>query len=119
VFGTINTMYSAVSARMLEIATLRAIGFGAMPVVISVLVEAAMVAVVGGLIGATLAWVLFNGNVVNTLGANFSQVVFRLTVTAALLVEGIVWACAIGLAGGLFPALRAARAPVAEALRAG
>jgi putative ABC transport system permease protein len=119
VFGTINTMYSAVAARMLEIATLRAIGFGAFPVVISVLVEAMLVAIAGGAIGAATAWVLFNGNVVNTLGANFSQVVFHLTVSVALLIQGMVWACAIGFTGGIFPAIRAARAPVAEALRAG
>jgi len=119
VFGTLNTMYSAVSTRMLEIATLRAIGFGGLAVVISVLTEALLVALAGGALGATLAWLFFNGNVVNTLGANFSQVVFHLTVTIALLVQGILWACAIGVIGGLFPAMRAARAPVAEALRSG
>jgi putative ABC transport system permease protein len=118
VFGTLNTTYSAVSARMPEIATLRAIGFGALPVVISVLVEALMLALIGGGIGAALAWLFFNGNTVNTLGANFSQVVFHLRVSIPLLVQGIIWACAIGVIGGLFPALRAARAPVAEALRA-
>jgi putative ABC transport system permease protein len=119
VFGTLNTMYSAVSTRMLEIATLRAIGFGALPVVISVLAEALMLALIGGGIGAALAWVFFNGNTVNTLGANFSQVVFHLTVDASLLIQGVVWACGIGIIGGLFPSIRAARAPVADALRAG
>lgn len=118
-FGTLNTMYSAVSARQLEIATLRAIGFGALPVVISVFVEALILALIGGGIGSVLAWIFFNGNVVNTLGANFSQVVFRLTVSPTLLFTGIVWACAIGMIGGLFPAVRAARQPVATALRAG
>jgi putative ABC transport system permease protein len=119
VFGTLNTMYSAVSTRGLEIATLRAIGFSAAPVVISVLAEALMLALVGGAIGAALAWLFFNGNTVNTLGANFSQVVFHLTVSGALLAQGVVWACVIGVIGGLFPALRAARLPVADALRAG
>ena len=119
IFGALNTMYSAVSARMLEIATLRAIGFSAIPVVISVLIEALLLALLGGSIGAAAAWVLFNGNTSNTLGANFTQVVFHLTVTPALLVSGITWACLIGLAGGLFPAIRAARLPVVEALRAG
>ncbi|MDB5986943.1 MAG: transporter permease [Nevskia sp.] len=118
-FGALNTMYSAVSARSLEIATLRAIGFGALPVVISVFVEALLLSLLGGVIGAALAWVFFNGNTVNTLGANFSQVVFRLTVSPALLISGIVLACLIGIAGGLFPAIRAARLPVATALRAG
>ena len=118
IFGALNTMYSAVSARSLEIATLRAIGFGAGAVVVSVFVEALLLSLVGGLIGAAAAWLFFNGNTVNTLGANFTQVVFHLTVTPQLLVSGIIWACAIGVVGGLFPAIRAARLPVATALRA-
>jgi len=72
----------------------------------------------GGLIGAALAWVLFNGHSVSTLGGAFAQVVFKLTVTRMLIVTGILWACIIGIVGGLFPALRAARLSVAEALRA-
>jgi putative ABC transport system permease protein len=119
VFGALNTMYSAVSARTLEIATLRAIGFGAVPVVVSVLAEALFLALLGGAIGAALAWFFFNGNLVSTLGGGFTQVVFRLTVTPGLIALGIIWAAAIGLLGGLFPAIRAARLPVAEALRAG
>ncbi|MDB5974209.1 MAG: transporter permease [Nevskia sp.] len=118
IFGALNTMYSAVSARSLEIATLRAIGFGAGAVVVSVFVEALLLSLVGGLIGAAAAWLFFNGNTVNTLGANFTQVVFRLTVTPHLLVSGIIWSCIIGVLGGLFPAIRAARLPVATALRA-
>lgn len=117
-FGALNTMYSAVSARSLEIATLRAIGFGAAAVVLSVLIEALLLSCIGALIGAGLAWVFFNGNVVSTLGSNFTQVVFRLAVSPALIVLGIIWACAIGLIGGLFPAIRAARQPIATALRA-
>ncbi|MDR3418587.1 MAG: ABC transporter permease [Nevskia sp.] len=118
IFGALNTMYSAVSARALEIATLRAIGFGAAPVVVSVFVEALLLSLLGGLVGALAAWLMFNGNTVNTLGANFTQVVFHLTVTPHLLLSGIVWACVIGALGGLFPAIRAARQPVATALRA-
>jgi putative ABC transport system permease protein len=117
-FGALNSMYSAVAARGLEIATLRAIGFGALPVLLSVMIEALLLSLLGGLIGASLAWLFFNGHSVSTLGGAFAQVVFQLTVTRALIVTGIVWACVIGLLGGFFPALRAARLPVAEALRA-
>jgi putative ABC transport system permease protein len=117
-FGALNTMYSAVSVRSREIATLRAIGFGSTAVVLSVLIEAMLLSVMGALIGAGLAWLFFNGNVVSTLGSNFTQVVFRLAVSPALVVLGVLWACAIGLLGGLFPAIRAARLPVATALRA-
>jgi putative ABC transport system permease protein len=117
-FGALNTMYSAVSTRSQEIATLRAIGFGSTPVVISVMLEALLLALIGALIGAALAWIFFNGNAVSTLGGNFTQVVFRLTVTPQLIVLGIIWACVIGIIGGLFPAIRAARLPVAAALRA-
>jgi putative ABC transport system permease protein len=117
-FGALNTMYSAVSVRSREIATLRAIGFGASAVVLSVLIEAMLLSVIGALLGAAIAWIFFNGNVVSTLGSNFTQVVFRLTVGPSLVVLGIVWACVIGLIGGLFPAIRAARLPVAAALRA-
>jgi putative ABC transport system permease protein len=117
-FGALNTMYSAVSVRSREIATLRAIGFGASAVVLSVLIEAMLLSVIGALIGAGLAWAFFNGNVVSTLGSNFTQVVFRLTVSPSLVVLGVIWACVIGLVGGLFPAIRAARLPVATALRA-
>jgi putative ABC transport system permease protein len=117
-FGALNTMYSAVSARSLEIATLRAIGFGAGAVVVSVFVEALLLALVGGAIGAAIAWIFFDGNAANTLSGNFTQVVFRLSVTPGLIALGIAWAAAIGLIGGLFPAIRAARLPIATALRA-
>jgi putative ABC transport system permease protein len=118
-FGALNTMYSAVAARGLEIATLRAIGFGAFPVLFGVIIESLLLSLLGGAIGASLAWLFFNGHTVSTLGAAFAQVVFQLTVTRTLIITGIVWACIIGLLGGFFPALRAARLPVAEALRAG
>jgi putative ABC transport system permease protein len=117
-FGALNSMYSAVAARGLEIATLRAIGFGALPVLLSVMIESLLLSLLGGLIGASLAWLFFNGHSVSTLGGAFAQVVFQLTVTRGLIISGIIWACGIGLLGGFFPALRAARLPVAEALRA-
>ena len=118
-FGALNSMYSAVGTRTVEIATLRAIGFGATPVLLSVMIEALLLSLLGGAIGAALAWSMFNGYSVSTLGGAFAQVVFQLNVSLRLIVTGIVWACAIGLIGGFFPALRAARAPVVEALRAG
>ena len=117
-FGALNSMYSAVAARGMEIATLRAIGFDGSSVLLSVMIEALILSLLGGIIGAALAWVLFNGHSVSTLGGAFAQVVFQLTVTPTLIVTGIVWACVIGVLGGLFPAMRAARLPVAEALRA-
>jgi putative ABC transport system permease protein len=117
-FGALNSMYSAVATRTQEIATLRAIGFGAMPVLLSVMVEALLLSLLGGVLGAGLAWLLFNGHTASTLGGAFAQVVFKLTVTQTLIITGIAWACVIGLLGGFFPALRAARLPVAEALRA-
>ena len=117
-FGALNSMYSAVAARGQEIATLRAIGFGALPVLLSVMIEALMLSLLGGVIGAALAWLIFNGHTVSTLGGAFAQVVFHLTVTEGLIVTGIIWACVIGLLGGFFPALRAARLSVAEGLRA-
>jgi len=119
VFAALNTMYSAVSTRTTEIATLRAIGFGGLPVVGSVLLEALVLALIGGLLGGLIAYVLFNGFTVSTLNfQTFSQVAFAFRVTPALLIQGLVWALAIGLVGGLFPALRAARLPITTALRA-
>jgi putative ABC transport system permease protein len=117
VFAALNTMYSAVSARAREIATLRAIGFGAGGVVVSVLVEALILAVGGALLGAAIAWLLFNGNTV-TMGGGVSSLVFKMQVTPALLGMGVLLACGVGVIGGLFPAWRAARLPVATALRA-
>ena len=102
-FGALNSMYAAVDARSLEIATLRAIGFGALPVLLSVMIEALALSVIGGLLGAGLAWLFFNGHTVSTLGGAFAQVVFKVTVTTTLMVTGLIWACAIGLMGGSFP----------------
>jgi putative ABC transport system permease protein len=117
-FGALNTMYSAVATRQVEIATLRAIGFSGVPVVISVLTEAVLLAVTGGLIGATIAYLLFNGMTVSTLGGSFTQIAFSFAVTPALIQRGLMWALLIGLIGGLAPSIRAARLPVVEALRA-
>jgi putative ABC transport system permease protein len=117
VFGALNTMYAAVSTRTREIATLRAIGFRGGPVVVSVLIETLLLAIAGGVIGAALAWAIFDHYTASTLGANFSQVVFEFRVTPALLASGLKWALAIGFVGGLFPAVRAARMPVTEGLR--
>jgi len=117
VFGALNTMYAAIQARAREIATLRAIGFRGVPVVVSVLLETMLLALLGGLIGAGLVWIIFNNYTASTLGANFSQVVFQFQVGPGLLWTGLKWALAIGFIGGLFPALRAARVPVTTALR--
>jgi len=118
VFAALNTMYAAVGARAREIATLRAIGFRGLPVVVSIMLESLILALIGGLLGALAAYVLFNNMVVSTLGANFTQVVFRFAVTPALVVDGLIIAVAIGMVGGFLPALRAARLPVTTALRA-
>ena len=118
VFGALNTMYSAVSARTREIATLRALGFGTGSVLVSVLLESLVLALIGGAIGAILAYLAFNGFQTATMNfQSFSQVTFAFQVTPQLLIRGIIWATAIGLVGGLFPALRAARLPIAAALR--
>ncbi|HEY8522092.1 MAG TPA: ABC transporter permease [Gammaproteobacteria bacterium] len=116
-FAALNTMYAAVSSRAVEIATLRAIGFGAGGVVVSVLVEALLLALVGALLGAGVAALLFNGNTVS-LGGNGGSIVAQMAVTPAVMAAAGAWAGAVGLLGGLFPAIRAARLPVATALRA-
>jgi putative ABC transport system permease protein len=118
VFGALNTMYSAVSTRTREIATLRALGFGSGAVVVSVMIESLALAILGGALGATLAYLAFNGFQTATMNfQSFSQVTFAFQVTPQLLIQGILWATIIGLIGGLFPALRAARMPIAAALR--
>ena len=120
IFGALNTMYTAVSARTREIATLRALGFQSAPLVISVLFESLVLALVGGLIGGGLAYLGFDGFRAATLNwQSFSQIVFAFDFNATLLRNGILYAALIGLVGGLFPAIRAARMPVATALREG
>ena len=117
-FGALNCMYSAIASREVEIATLRAIGFGGAPVVVSVMIEALALALLGGATGAALAYVYCDGASLSTLNfSTFSQVAFDFRVTRALIVRGLVGALAIGLAGGLLPAIRAARLPVTVALR--
>jgi putative ABC transport system permease protein len=117
-FAALNTMYAAVGTRSREIATLRAIGFRGLPVVLSIMLESLALAVAGGILGAVIAYLLFNNVAVSTLGANFTQVVFRFAVTPSLVVTGLVIAVVIGMVGGFLPALRAARQPVTAALRA-
>jgi putative ABC transport system permease protein len=118
IFGALNTMYGAVSARTREIATLRALGFGAGPVVLSILLESLALALVGGTGGAAAAYFAFNSFNASTINwQTFSQIAFAFKVTPALLVHGVLWAAFIGLIGGLFPAIRAARLPIASALR--
>lgn len=117
-FGALNTMYGSVSSRSREIATLRALGFGQTAIVTAVMLESAILALVGGAAGAGAAYLLFNGVHASTINwQSFSQVAFSFSVTFRLLVEGILWAAAIGLVGGLLPAVRAARLPIAAALR--
>ncbi len=117
IFAALNTMYSAVSTRSVEIATLRALGFGPLSVVVSVMVEALILAMIGGALGASLAFVMFNGYTASTMGGTFSQVSFDFAVTPDLVVRGVVWSCLLGLAGGLLPSITAARQPITVALR--
>lgn len=118
IFGAVNTMYTAVASRTREIATLRALGFSGGPVAVSVLVEALILAAVGGMAGGALAYAAFNGYQTATMNwQSFSQVAFAFAVTPALLVQGLVYALVMGLLGGLLPAIRAARLPVVTALR--
>jgi putative ABC transport system permease protein len=117
IFGALNTTYAAVADRSREIATLRAIGFRTGPVILSVLLETMLLAVLGGAVGAGLTWMIFDGFTASTVGANSSQVVFAFDVSRELLASGLKWALAIGLVGGLLPALRAARMPIVAGLR--
>lgn len=117
-FAALNTMYGAVAARTREIATLRALGFSSGPIVISVLAESVALALLGGGAGALIAWLAFDGYQASTINwQTFSQVTFAFAVTPALLAAAIILAAFLGLLGGLFPAIRAARLPIANALR--
>jgi putative ABC transport system permease protein len=117
VFAALNSMYAAVASRGKEIATLRAIGFGGLPVLVSVMIEALLLALAGGLLGAVIAYVLFNNLAVSTLGQGFTQVVFNFKVTPGLVARGLIISVVIGMIGGLMPAIRAARLPVTAGLR--
>lgn len=117
-FSALNSMHSAVASRTVEIATLRAIGFSATAVAISILIESLLLALVGAALGVAIAFVAFNGAVISTLGGALfdSQLVYALTITPSLVVISVLLACALGLLGGAFPAIRAARASVADTL---
>jgi putative ABC transport system permease protein len=118
IFGALNTMYTAVAARAREIATLEALGFGGFAVRLSVIAEALLLALVGGVLGAVLAYLAFDGYRAATMNwQTFSQVAFAFDVTPRLMMWAAVYALLIGLIGGFFPAIRAARMPVANALR--
>ena len=118
VFGALNTMFATVATRAREIATLRAIGFRSVPVVVAVMLETMLLALLGGVIGGLLAWLIFNGYTASTIAGGVGQLTFEFDVSPSVLWTGLKWALAIGFVGGLFPALRAARLPVTEALRA-
>jgi len=111
--GAVNSLYAIVDSRRRELATLRAIGFSSAAMVASILCESVLLALPGALLGCALAWIFFSGLAVSPFGYNF-----QLEVTLSLAVIGVVWALAMGVVGGLFPALRAARVPVTTALRA-
>jgi putative ABC transport system permease protein len=115
-FGALNCMFAAVASRAREIATLRAIGFRGTPVVVSVMLETMLLALAGGVLGALIVWLIFNGYHASTL-SGFTQLMFQFKVGPDLIWTGLKWALAIGFVGGLFPAVRAARLPVTTALR--
>ncbi|MCL1634842.1 ABC transporter permease [Luteimonas sp. SX5] len=118
VFGALNTMFATVATRAREIATLRAIGFRSVPVVVAVMLETMLLALLGGILGGVLAWLIFNGYTASTIAGGVGQLTFQFNVSPEVLWTGIKWALAIGFVGGLFPALRAAGLPVTTALRA-
>ena len=115
--GALNSMYTAVSGRTVEIATLRVLGFGPAAVAVSVFAEALLLALAGGVLGACLAWLIFSGHMISTNGAGVTQLAVPLIVGPRIIALGILWACVIGMIGASFPAIRAARAPLAAALR--
>jgi len=114
--GALNTMYSSVAARAVEIATLRAIGFGTFPAFVGTMAESLVLAAVGGLIGAAATFLIFDGASASTLGGNFTQVVFDFKLSPMLIAEGLAMALCVGLFGGIFPALRSARMPIVAGL---
>src|SRR5882757_871100 len=116
--GALNTMYSSVAARAVEIATLRAIGFGGFPAFVGTMIESLVLAAIGGLIGAAATYLVFDGLTASTLGGSFTQVVFAFKLSPALIWQGVLLALAVGLIGGLFPAIRAARMPIVAGLYA-
>lgn len=117
--GALNTMYSSVAARTREIATLRCLGFGGFPSFVATLLESLVLSAVGGLIGTVLTWMFFDGFSTSTLGEGFTQIVFSFSLTPALAVQGVTLALVVGMIGGFFPALRAARLPIVAAYAQG
>jgi putative ABC transport system permease protein len=118
VFGALNTMYSAVAARSTEIATLRALGYGGLPVGVSVVIEALLLGLIGGCLGAAVAYLAFDGLQTSTMNyQSFTQVSFAFSVTPVLIITGTVYALLLALIGGLFPAVHAARRPIIAGLR--
>jgi putative ABC transport system permease protein len=115
--GALNTMYGSVASRAVEIATLRAIGFGALPAFIGTLTESLVLAVAGGVIGTLATYLVFDGFTAATLGASFTQVVFSFSLSPKLVAEGVGLALIVGLIGGLFPAIRAIRTPIVAGLQ--
>ncbi len=116
-FAALNAMYASIVARARELATLRALGFGSFPTALAALLESVALAFLGGALGCAIAWLALNGFQASTLATSFSQVVFNFAVTPDLLAQGMAAALVVGLAGGIFPAVRAATAPVTVALR--
>jgi putative ABC transport system permease protein len=115
--GALNTMYAAVSSRAVEIATLRALGFGATGIVISIVVESLALAALGAIAGSAISWLIFSGDAVS-IGGGSGTLITTLAITPSTLVTGLLWAGGVGFVGALFPAVRAARLPLATALRA-
>jgi putative ABC transport system permease protein len=115
--GALNTMYAAVSSRAVEIATLRALGFGATGIVVSIVVESLGLAALGAIAGSAISWLIFSGDAVS-IGGGSGTLITTLEITPSTLITGLLWACGVGFVGALFPAVRAARLPLATALRA-
>jgi putative ABC transport system permease protein len=116
VFAGINTMYGAVAARTKEIGTARAIGFGATPVALSVVIEAVLLALAGGVLGVALIYFALDGAEATSNFLGDRQYAFKFVVSPEVMRQGVLWALAMGVLGGLLPALRAARMPVVRAL---
>ena len=119
VFAALNTMYSAVSTRLVEIGTLRAVGFHGSSVLFALMIESMFLALLGGLLGAGLSYLIFNGYTVSTLASvSFTQTAFDFAVTGEIIGQGLILALIVGFLGGLLPARRAATQDITEALRA-
>ncbi len=118
VFAALNTMYSAVSTRLVEIGTLRAIGFKGSSILISLMLESMILATLGGFVGAGIAYIFFNGYTASTLtGGSFTQTAFAFAVTGDIVKQGMILALTVGFFGGLLPAFNAARQNITDALR--